>query len=177
MQMPTLITSRLHLRPMTVHDAPAVHTYTSNVQVMTYVPPHHMSWAQTQAFVAAQCGDDAQALAIVLATSQQLIGHLIFHPWVAPRTYELGWVIHPDHQRRGYASEAALAMRDYAFGVRDAHRLIATCQPENVASYRVMETIGMRREAHFHQCIHRGGDIWWDEYFYAMVQKEWQAQP
>ena len=68
-------------------------------------------------------------------------------------------------------------MLDYAFEVRDAHRVIATCQPDNVASYRVMETIGMRREAHFRQCIHRGGDEWWDEYFYAILASEWQKRP
>ncbi|MEY2847146.1 MAG: hypothetical protein RL076_2692 [Chloroflexota bacterium] len=174
MHMPTLTTTRLHIRPLTVADTPAVHAYTSDAQVMMYVPPHQMTWAQTQAFVAAQTGDDAQALAITLITGQ-LIGHIILHPWVAPRTYELGWVIHPGYQRRGYASEAARAVIDYAFGVLDVHRMIATCQPENVASYRVMETIGMRREAHFRQCIHRGGDIWWDEYFYAILALEWQV--
>jgi [ribosomal protein S5]-alanine N-acetyltransferase len=175
MQMPTITTARLQLRPLTSADTALVHAYTGDAQVMTYVPPHQMTWAQTQAFVAAQSGDDAQALAITLITGQ-LIGHIIFHAWVAPRTYELGWVIHPDYQRRGYASEAARAMMDYAFGVLDVHRIIATCQPENVASYRVMETLGMRREAHFRQCIHRGGDDWWDEYFYAILSSEWQKR-
>ena len=176
MQMPTLTTSRLHLRPLTIADTVAVHAYTSDTQVMMYVPPHQMTWDQTQTFVAAQTGDDAQALAITLVAGH-LIGHIIVHPWVAPQTYELGWVIYPDYQRRGYASEAARAVLDYAFEVRDAHRVIATCQPDNVASYRVMETIGMRREAHFRQCIHRGGDEWWDEYFYAILASEWQKRP
>ena len=100
---------------------------------------------------------------------------MLFRSWVAPATYEIGWVIHPDHQRCGYASEAARAGLAYAFESRHAHRVIATCQPENTASYRVMEKIGMRREAHFRQCIHRGDDVWWDEYFYAILRDEWQG--
>ena len=174
MKIPTIPTSRLLLRPLTVADTSAVHAYTSDAQVMAYVPPHQMTWQQTQAFVAAQTEDDAQAVAIIRTATQHLIGHLIFHPWVAPQTYEIGWVIHPDQQRHGYASEAAHALLHYAFTELHAHRVIATCQPENPASYRVMEKIGMRREAHFRQCIARGDGMWWDEYFYALLASEWQ---
>lgn len=177
MLLTSLSTPRLHIRPLQPDDAPAVHAYTSNANVMEYVPPHAMSWSQTQDFVAAQQGPDTQAFAIVHQQDQRLIGHIIFHAWFAPRTYELGWVIHPSYQRQGYASEAAYAVMVHAFTTLQAHRVIATCQPENTASYRIMEKLGMRREAHFHQCIHRGGDAWWDEYFYAILATEWSATP
>ena len=36
-----------------------------------------------------------------------------------------------------------------------------------------MEKIGMRREGHFRQCIYRQENVWWDEYFYAILAKEW----
>jgi RimJ/RimL family protein N-acetyltransferase len=36
-----------------------------------------------------------------------------------------------------------------------------------------MEKLGMRREGHFVQCIYRGDDQWWDEYFYALLAEEW----
>jgi bifunctional non-homologous end joining protein LigD len=45
-------------------------------------------------------------------------------------------------------------MLHYSFEILDGHRVIATCQPENPASYRVMEKLGMRREAHFRKCIY-----------------------
>jgi RimJ/RimL family protein N-acetyltransferase len=98
---------------------------------------------------------------------------MVFHPWFEQRTYEIGWTIHPAYQRQGYATEAAAALLHYGFAEMKLHRIIATCQPENVASYRVMEKIGMRREGHFQQCIYRGDDQWWDEYFYAMLAQEW----
>lgn len=175
MQFLSLDTPRLHIRPLQIHDVHAVHAYTGDAHVMEYVPPHAMSWQQTHDFVAAQQGSDAHAFAIVQQPQQLLIGHIIFHPWVAPQTYEIGWVIHPDHQRCGYATEAARAVLHYAFTELRAHRIIATCQPENPPSYRVMEKLGMRREAHFRQCIARGDGVWWDEYFYAILASEWQA--
>ena len=112
---------------------------------------------------------------MVLKETGQLIGHMVFHPWFAPRTYEIGWVFHPGWHGRGYATEAARALLDYGFRELGLHRIIATCQPENPASYRVMEKIGMRREGHFRKCIYRGGETWWDEYFYAILAEEWGA--
>ena len=50
----------------------------------------------------------------------------------------------------------------------NVHRIIATCQPENIPSYRVMEKIGMRREGFFKKCIPKG-NVWWDEYYYAIL--------
>jgi len=53
------------------------------------------------------------------------------------------------------------------------HRIIATCQPENTSSYRVMEKIGMRREGYFKKCIPTEKE-WWDEYYYAILKEEWK---
>ena len=81
--------------------------------------------------------------------------------------------MHPISQGKGYATEAANALLWYGFETLQAHRIIATCQPENPASYRVMEKIGMNREGHFRKCNYRGQNIWWDEYFYAILDEEW----
>ena len=43
----------------------------------------------------------------------------------------------------------------------------------NPFSYRVMEKIGMKREGHFRKGLYRGNHIWWDEYFYAILEEEW----
>ena len=141
-----------------------------------YMAKSVMSEAETQEYIQKQLGDDATDFALIRLADNQLIGHMVFHPWFAPRTYEIGWIVHPAYQRRGYASEAALALLRYGFEEMDLHRIIATCQPENPASYRVMEKIGMRREGHFRQCIDRGNDTWWDEYFYALLADEWQER-
>ena len=102
-----------------------------------------------------------------------MIGHLVFHPWFAPRTYEIGWLLGKAYHGHGYATEAAAAMLKYGFEDLLLHRVIATCQPENVPSYRVMEKIGMRKEGWFRKCIYRDDQTWWDEYFYALLEEEW----
>lgn len=174
MLFPTLHTRRLTIRPFVPADWQAVYTYTANPSVMTYIPEGIFSDVQAQTFVQQQIGEQAQAVAVLLASDELLIGHILFHVWFAPQTYEIGWVFNPGYYRQGYATEAARALLDYGFETLQAHRIIATCQPENPASYRVMEKLGMRREGHFQQCIARGSGVWWDEYFYAILRTEWQ---
>ncbi|PEU54170.1 hypothetical protein CN405_23180, partial [Bacillus cereus] len=49
--------------------------------------------------------------------------------------------------------EAAQATVKYGFKEMNLHRIIATCQPQNIPSYRVMEKIGMRREGYFRRRV------------------------
>jgi [ribosomal protein S5]-alanine N-acetyltransferase len=166
-------TSRLLVRRFEPDDWKMVHPYTSDPDVMAYVEEGVLTEAQARAFVTENAGERPRAYAVVRREEHDLIGHALFHPWFSPRTHEIGWVFHKTHHGKGYATEAALALLEYGFESLGLHRVISTCQPENVASYRVMEKLGMRREAHFRKCLHRGGDTWWDEYFYAMLAEEW----
>ena len=141
--------------------------------VMKFIPEGPFSADQAREFVEKQAGLESENLAVVLKDEQRLIGHMNFHPWFAPSTYEIGWVFHPAYQGRGYATEAAQALLRYGFETLRFHRIVATCQPENPASFRVMEKLGMRREGHFRECILCPDGTWWDEYFYALLADEW----
>jgi RimJ/RimL family protein N-acetyltransferase len=59
---------------------------------------------------------------------------------------EVGYHVRAALQRRGFATEAALACRDYARDVAGAERLIAIIDPDNVPSQRIAENIGMSLE-------------------------------
>ncbi len=61
-------------------------------------------------------------------------------------------------QGKGHATEAVKALLRYCFEDLRGHRVIAMCKPENPASYRVMEKIGMRREDHFRKGLDRGNN-------------------
>ncbi len=165
-------TERLRIHHFTADDWRAVHAYTSNPGVMTYLPEDVMTEEQTRQFVAESMTEDARAYAVDLRAEDQLIGHISFHPWFAPRIYEIGWVFHPRYQGRGYATEAATALLRYGFESLRVHRVVATCQPEKPSSSRVMEKLGMQREAHFRKCIYRD-ERWWDEYLYALLEEDW----
>ncbi len=171
----TVETPRLVIRPVEPDDWRAVHAYASDPAAMTYIPGGAMSEDQVRAFVGANQGDEAK-VAIVLRSEGRLIGHLPFHPWYAPRIYEIGWVFHPRYHGRGYATEAAAALLRHGFETLGLHRIIATCQPENVASWRVMEKLGMVREAHFRKVFPVDEATWLDEYLYALLEEDWFAR-
>ena len=166
-------TERLRIRHFTAEDWQAVHAYTSDPGVMTYLPEGVMTEEQTKQFIAGSMTDEARTYAVDLREDERLIGHVGFHPWFAPRIYEIGWVFHPHYHGRGYATEAAAALLRYGFESLSVHRVIATCQPENTPSWRVMEKLGMQREGHLRKCIYRDETTWWDEYFYAILEEEW----
>lgn len=173
MLVQSIETQQLIIRRFAPTDWQAVYAYTSDASVMAYIPDGSFSETQASEFVDKHTGAHAEAFPVILKTEHQLVGHMIFHPWFAPRTYEIGWVFHPAYHGQGYATEAARALLHYGFEELQSHRIIATCQPENSASYRVMEKIGMRREGHFRKCIYYQDNLWWDEYFYAILEEDW----
>jgi RimJ/RimL family protein N-acetyltransferase len=175
MRFPNLRTSRLEIRQFEPADWRSVYAYAADPVVMTYIPDGAFTEAQAQAFAIRHSDDQAEACAVVRSADQQIIGHLVFHPWFAPQTYEIGWVFNPAYHRQGYATEAAAALLAYGFAELELHRIIATCQPENPASYGVMEKIGMRREGWFRKCLYQNDGRWWDELFYAILEEEWAA--
>jgi len=64
----------------------------------------------------------------------------------ATAEFGLFWAIDPEHQRHGYATEAARAMIEHAFGELGLKRIIATTEYDNHASQAVMRKLGMRLE-------------------------------
>ena len=82
---------------------------------------------------------------------------------------EVAWSLQQDRWGRGYATEGALAVRDWAFGRLDISRLISITIPENRRSWHVMEKLGLTRRdtAHWHDF-----DVeWW-----ALDRADWEAR-
>lgn len=160
----------LTIRPFTTSDVDDVHEYMSCPDVTYYLPQGVMSKDAVAEFIA----NNTKVFAICLKGSGKLVGHIEFYPWFGDHTYEIGWALNPSFQRQGIAFEAAARTLKYGFETLGVHRIIATAQPENVASYRLMEKLAMVREGHFRQCIPKGDDIWWDEYFYSMLLSDFR---
>ncbi|AYB43910.1 GNAT family protein [Paenibacillus lautus] len=169
-----IVTERLVIREFEPGDWQDVLQYTSDPLVMFYMPEPVHTEETVKQFLEQNKGGQAHHYAVMLHKEQRVIGHMVFHPCFGEHTYEIGWVFHSAYHGMGYATEAARALLQYGFEALGIHRIIATCQPENTPSYKVMEKLGMRREGCFRQCIPRG-DIWWDEYYYAMLESEWRT--
>ncbi|HWL24429.1 MAG TPA: GNAT family N-acetyltransferase [Ureibacillus sp.] len=163
---------RLHIRKFEQADWQAVHEYTSDPIVMKYIPEGVFNENDAKTFVLENVGDHAQKFAVILKDENMLIGHMVFHKYFGEHTFEIGWVFNPNYYNKGYATEAAYALLKHGFETMKLHRIIATCQPENPASFRIMEKIGMRREGYFKKCIPHGVE-WWDEYYYAILEEDW----
>ncbi|USK39480.1 GNAT family N-acetyltransferase [Cytobacillus firmus] len=167
-----LKTERLTIRHFKAEDWQAVYEYTSNPEVMRYIPEGVFTEEAAKEFIRKNI-EKADHFPVVME-GDILIGHIGFHKYFGNHTYEIGWVFNPKFYNKGYASEAAYAVLKYGFEELGVHRIIATCQPENPPSYRVMEKIGMKREGFFKKCIPHG-DEWWDEYYYAILKEEWNS--
>ena len=118
--------------------------------------------------------------AVALKDTDQLVGHLYFAQTMPKEllTWELGYIFNPAFQGQGFATESSTALIRYGFEHWDIHRVVAHCNPENIASWRVMEKIGMQREGYFRQNIFfkrdaSGNPIWLDTYEYAILKEDW----
>jgi RimJ/RimL family protein N-acetyltransferase len=90
------------------------------------------------------------------------------------RAGELGYILHPDHHGRGYATEAAAPLLELGFTCFGMRRIVGSTEARNLASARVLEKLGMRREAHFVENERVRGE-WQSEFVYALLESEWRA--
>jgi RimJ/RimL family protein N-acetyltransferase len=93
------------------------------------------------------------------------------------RQVELGWVLDPTQTGRGYATEAVRELLRHGFEDLGVHRVTAGCFAADEVSWRLMERLGMRREAHTRRdALHRTGK-WLDSFSYALLADEWPIKP
>ena len=85
----------------------------------------------------------------------------------------IGFTFNPRFTGRGYATRAVAAALGFGFVQLGLHRIDATTDVRTERSWRLMERVGMRREAHFVHCGNRN-DEWVDDYVYAMLDSEWR---
>ena len=85
---------------------------------------------------------------------------------------ELWYLVKPESWGKGIASEAARQLLDVGFGELALHRIWATCIPENPASARVLEKLGMRNEGFLVNNLKIHG-VWKSSFLYAILAEEW----
>jgi len=177
-----LVTERLSLRQVGVEDAAAIQSYRSLAEVHRFMYHAELSvdeWreriAATWANLDLERDDDALALGIVEQSTGSIVGDVVlFLRSAEHRAGELGYALRPSAQGRGYAVEAARAMLGFAFEQVGMHRVYGRIDARNAASARVLERLGMRREAHFVSNEFIKGE-WTDEMVYALLEDEWRA--
>jgi len=177
--MDLLSTERLMIRRFAEGDWKRLHDYLSLEEVVRFEPYEVFDEERSIAEAARRAAGPA-FWAVCLKVGDRLIGNLYFSPENETyRTWELGYVFHPDFQGRGYAAEACRELVRYGFGEQNVRRGVAFCDPLNVKSWRLLERLGFRREGHmlqeaFFRRDADGNPLWHDAYAYAMLKSEWK---
>jgi RimJ/RimL family protein N-acetyltransferase len=172
-------TSRLRLRAPEPEDLAPLHAIQSRDEVVRWLYWDVRSVEDVSRSLDRQINQDrSKELALVaeLGATGELVGHLTLT--LGPpehRQAEIGFMFHPDHQGHGYATEASEAVVRLAFETYGLHRVYGRLEPRNVASARVLEKLGMRREAHLVENEWVKGE-WQSEAVYALLAREWREQ-
>lgn len=174
-----LQTDRLILRPFDKSDGRALYSYLSDPEVVKFEPYGVMSLAECEKEAERRQTDEA-FIAVCLKDGT-LIGNIYLSNADEFNCRELGYVFSKHHQGKGYATEACQKCLEYAFTALNARRVIAMCDPQNTQSYRLLERLGMRREAHFIENVYfhkdaNGEPIWKDTYVYSILKSEFVKQ-
>jgi RimJ/RimL family protein N-acetyltransferase len=177
-----LTTPRLHLREFVEEDWRAVIDYQSDARYLRYYTWTIRTEPDVRAFVQQFLDWQREEprlgyqLALVLRSSGRLIGNCGLRLAEADaRQAELGFEISPAYWSHGYATEAAQAMLGFGFQELGLHRIWGHCVADNVASWRVMEKLGMRCEGRLRENRWYKGR-WWDSMLCAILEDEWRPK-
>lgn len=135
------------MRRFTKGDADAVFALRSDAEMMRYIrePQNRQETINWIKLISSHWDDAGIGFCAVIEKSlDQIIGWCGLWRLKETGETEVGYAIAKDFQGKGYASEAAEVFLVYGFNVLNLEKIVAVARPENVASRRVMEKLGMK---------------------------------
>ena len=173
-----LIVPRLRIREWRLADWPAAHEYASDPEVVRYLDWGPNTEMETRAFIRETMRWRRKRprmrydLAVAARTTDRVVGGARL--WIEStqhREGSIGYTLSRASWGHGYATEVAVALLRFGFETLRLHRIHAIVEPENIASARVLEKAGMRREGHLRDHRYAKGD-WRDSLLYAILEGE-----
>ena len=174
MDMHEIRTKRLLLRPFRESDYDDLFEFLSQLADDEVEGYPGITWENGRGHLKYRLGSE-EFYAMELMESGKVIGNI----YCGNRDFaakEVGYIVNKHYQQKGYAAEALSAVIAQAF--KDgAHRVYAECDARNVPSWKLLEKVGMRREAHFRQNIWfrrdgNGAPVWKDMLIYAILEND-----
>ncbi len=152
---PILTTQRLILRQINLGDANEIYFLRSDEEMLKYVGrpkaksiQEAIEWIEMiNNFIK---NNEGVTWAITLKDNPLLIGNIGF--WKLEKEHyrtQVGYVLHPDHHKKGIMDEALKAVLHYGFYTLKFHSIEANIDPANAASKRLLERNGFIREAYY----------------------------
>ncbi len=143
-----LETNRLYLRRLTQADFPALCRILQDAQTMyayegPFTDEEVQAWLDRQLARYEACGHGLWA--VILKETGCMIGQcgLTLQPWKDETVLEIGYLFERKHWHHGYATEAAIACKHYAFDVLGAEEVCSIIRDTNTASQHVAKRNGM----------------------------------
>ena len=173
-----LETERLVLRPYAAGDLDDLHALYAEEEVARWLYHGPSTLEESREKLVRKVAGHALSAEHGLSAAVQLqdgtyVGDIVlFYGSVEHKTVEVGFSFDPRHQGNGYATEAARALVGWAF-TQGFHRVVGRLEPRNTGSARVLEKLGMRREAHLVENEWVKGE-WQSELVYAILEHEWE---
>ncbi len=149
--LPLLEGRRVLLRPLSGADAAGLHQAYGDPEAMRFWDfPASADVAETAQRIGWSLQSSARFHAcwsVVLRDDARVVGMVNYHhrePW--NRRLEVGYILARAYWGRGLMGDAMRTFLAYCFGALDSHRIEATIEPDNLASIRLAERLGFRRE-------------------------------
>jgi ribosomal-protein-alanine N-acetyltransferase len=178
--LPVLETDRLVLRRMEAGDVEDLFAYASDPKVAQYTSwPAHRTIQDSHEFLAYvlelyEKGEVAP-WGVVHRSESRLVGTCGFLDWYQDSfRAEIGYALASKYWGQGLMTEAVRAIFTFGFETMQLNRIQGRCEVENIASIRVMEKAGMRREGVLREHEFAGGRFL-DIAIYAILGSEWEG--
>lgn len=173
-----LYTERLFLRDMNRHDKQAIFDYRSDAEANKFQSWIPESPEEVEQFIERNIKEfnQPESWYQVLITEKEsgaVLGDIGIHFFGKEHLQvELGITLNKSFHGKGYAAEALAGLIDFLFNDLKKHRIMASVDPDNLASIRLMEHIGLRKEGHFVKSLFWKNQ-WVDDVIYAVLREEW----
>lgn len=111
----------------------------------------------------------------VIRHGDEVAGAIGLRPHHFPGRVLVGYWLGVRHWRRGIMSETLAAILDAAFGDWGVGKVEAEVFAHNLAGIRLVESMGLTREAYLRRAVLKGGE-WIDETVYGILAEEWDLR-
>ncbi|HEY9633697.1 MAG TPA: GNAT family N-acetyltransferase [Coleofasciculaceae cyanobacterium] len=167
-------TPRLRLRQFTPDDSDDLYRIYSHPELFKYMSNEKpLLWEQTKSVIESFTEDWQQhhfgVWAVIYKKNQKLIGHCGLKFLENTSEIQVGYLLLKSYWGKGLGTEAATATLKYGFETAKIEKIVAIAKPENIASRRVMEKVGMKYEK---------DDYYYDNdvVYYSISRQAYQAQ-
>lgn len=169
---------RIYLRDMQSSDLDEMLVYLSDEEVMRYEKEPFDREGLSK--IIEKYSGKGMFYVVIHQKTKKLIGH-VYIGVMNPKEndeYNLGYIFNPLYHNMGYCTEACKLIVEFAFSKMNVRRIQAVCNPENIASWRVMEKVGLNREGLLKNKASlrkdkNGNPIFTDQLIYGLINENY----